>query len=74
MCHFKYSHEHSVPGEEAGATAKAKAWLRLSVPPTKAQGGFTPLSHVQAAQAVTLTPEHNLTESIAGIKNLHCKA
>lgn len=74
MCHFKYSHEHGVPRKEAGAAAKAKPWLRLSGHPTEAQGALTPLSHVQAVLAVTLTPEHNLSESTAGIKKLHCKA
>lgn len=74
MCHFKYSHEHSVPRKEAGANAKAKPWFWLSVHPTKAQGGSTPLSHVQAVLALTLTPQQNLTESTAGIKNLQCKA
>lgn len=74
MCHFKYSRENNVPRKEAGAAAKAKPWLRLWVHPTEAQRGSTPLSHVQAVLALTLTPEHKLPKSIAGIKNLQCKA
>lgn len=73
MCHFKYSHENNVPRKEAGAAAKAKPWLSSECIPQRHRRIHTTAT-VQAVLALTLTPEHKLTESIAGIKNLQCKA